>query len=232
MKRPRIAAAAVLACAAMAVALLPASASATPTTTATPQAAPRLAPGLVTKTRPRSMAEVTRLSRTPAGRAQLSTVAGPDATTCQTDVYINSYQNGLYVSAELGWGGDQYGLLRARATQVGPWELFEECWYVDTSGRYVYTLRSEASGKYVSTEYDFGNNEYGDSLYMVLRARADSPGTWEHYFIGVPANWEMDLQSVKINRYVSAEVLYQGAYVGVLRARATQVGPWEIFGQG
>ncbi|WP_424887005.1 hypothetical protein [Streptomyces sp. XH2] len=37
---------------------------------------------------------------------------------------ITSRANGRLVSAELGYGGDTYGMLRARATAVGPWELF------------------------------------------------------------------------------------------------------------
>jgi len=32
--------------------------------------------------------------------------------------------NNQYVSGELGWHGDDYGMLRARATSVGSWERF------------------------------------------------------------------------------------------------------------
>jgi hypothetical protein len=37
---------------------------------------------------------------------------------------IQSVANGRYVSAEQGWSGDRQGLLRARAADVGAWEMF------------------------------------------------------------------------------------------------------------
>lgn len=37
---------------------------------------------------------------------------------------LRSWSNGGFVSAELGWGGDDYGTLRARATTIGAWEEF------------------------------------------------------------------------------------------------------------
>ncbi len=46
------------------------------------------------------------------------------ASACYGSVVITSRANGRLVSAELGYGGDTYGMLRARATAVGPWELF------------------------------------------------------------------------------------------------------------
>ncbi|MEU8247231.1 hypothetical protein [Nonomuraea sp. NPDC048916] len=35
-----------------------------------------------------------------------------------------SQANSKFVSAEFGYGGSLYGMLRARPTNVGPWELF------------------------------------------------------------------------------------------------------------
>lgn len=37
---------------------------------------------------------------------------------------LRSWINGKFVSAELGWGGDDNGTLRARATDIGFWEVF------------------------------------------------------------------------------------------------------------
>ena len=94
--------------------------------------------------------------------------------------------------------------------------------------------QSEANGKFVSTEYTFTY-----PMDRVLRARASVDGTWEHYYLGVPCNWTMDLQTVYIGRYVSAELDYPGSYdpgpgnyKGLLRGRAKEVGPWEQFGPG
>jgi len=39
-------------------------------------------------------------------------------------VYLFSFANRNYVSAELGFGGNFNGMLRARASTVGPWEKF------------------------------------------------------------------------------------------------------------
>jgi hypothetical protein len=45
---------------------------------------------------------------------------------------IQSFGNGDYVSAELGWTGDRRGLLRTRPNQTteGPWETFFMEWCV------------------------------------------------------------------------------------------------------
>jgi hypothetical protein len=44
--------------------------------------------------------------------------------TAQAGNALQSVANGRYVSAELSWGGDRNGLLRARATAIGPWERY------------------------------------------------------------------------------------------------------------
>lgn len=90
--------------------------------------------------------------------------------------YIKNLSNGRYVSAELGYTGVDYGMLRARATSVGPWEKFViENWGPNPS---MYTIRSLANGRYVSTELG-----YGGSRNNMLRARATSIGNWEKYLI-------------------------------------------------
>jgi hypothetical protein len=47
------------------------------------------------------------------------------ALSCDGPVFITSLANGRIVSAELGYGGGDNGMLRARATAIGPWEQFE-----------------------------------------------------------------------------------------------------------
>ena len=49
-------------------------------------------------------------------------VGGNDA-----NLAIRSVYNGKWVSAELGYGGGRYGMLRARASSYGPWEYFTNC---------------------------------------------------------------------------------------------------------
>jgi hypothetical protein len=82
------------------------------------------------------------------------------------NVAIRSLRNGKWVSAELGYGGGRYGMLRARADRIGPWETF--------SG--FAGFRSLANGKYVTAELG-----YTGSLDAMLRARADSYGPWERF---------------------------------------------------
>jgi hypothetical protein len=79
---------------------------------------------------------------------------------------IRSLRNGKWVSAELGYGGVRYGMLRARASSIGPWETFNG----------ALGLRNTRNWKYVSAELG-----YGGGLYAMLRARASSYGPWEHF---------------------------------------------------
>jgi len=162
------------------------------------------------------------LSVTAAATAMVSTTPAQASTTCST-VSLKA-ANGLYVSAELGYTGDDYGMLRARAASVGPWEQFEEC----PLGPYTITLRSEANGLYVSAELGYTGTENGMQIYGMLRARATSVGPWEEF--------QTDNEALKAANYlyVTAELGYTGTYNGMalngmLRARATSIGPWEQF---
>jgi hypothetical protein len=79
---------------------------------------------------------------------------------------IRSLRNGKWVSAELGYGGGRYGMLRARADRIGPWETFNG----------ALGLRNVTNWKWVSAELG-----YGGGLYAMLRARASSYGPWEKF---------------------------------------------------
>jgi hypothetical protein len=93
------------------------------------------------------------------------------------DVYaIWSRANRRYVSAEVSWSGDNYGLLRARATTVGPWEQFRIARGIDAQG--PITIWSVANGRYVSAEMAWSGDRSG-----LLRARATSAGPWEQFSI-------------------------------------------------
>jgi hypothetical protein len=110
-------------------------------------------------------------ARTPANNVgpwevfRLVCVDGPDVYA------IKSVANGRFVSAEISWTGNRYGLLRARATTIGPWERFR----IPNSGQ-IKTMFSLANNRYVSAELSWT----GDS-YASLRARATAAGTWEHF---------------------------------------------------
>ena len=81
-------------------------------------------------------------------------------------VAIRSLANGKWVAAELQYTGALYGMLRARASSIGPWETFN-----GGSG-----LRNKANWKFVSAELQYTGIRYG-----MLRARADRYGPWEQF---------------------------------------------------
>jgi hypothetical protein len=144
------------------------------------------------------------------------------ATSCLADpVTIRSTSNGRYVSAELGYGGSSYAMLRARATAVGPWEKFYLCWG-DGYSADQWALLAAGNADYVSAELG-----YTGSSYAMLRARATALGPWEKFRWLTNGNDE--LLSVQNGRYVSAELGYTGSSYAMLRARATAIGPWEQF---
>lgn len=150
-------------------------------------------------------------------RKARSSSGGAAIAGCQA-VTITSAANRRYVSAELGYGGDRSGMLRARATAVGPWEQFAVCEY---GSRYV--IGSLANGRYVSSELGWGGDNYG-----MLRARASQIGPWEQYYIGVYGS-NVTIRSAANGRYVSTELGWGGSNYGMLRARATAIGPWELY---
>jgi hypothetical protein len=142
--------------------------------------------------------------------------ASADTFVCYRNLSIRSRANGLFVSAELGFGGDSYGRLRARAALVGSWELFQFC--VDSpSGRW--SIQSAANGRWVSTELGWGGAMYGE-----LRARASAIGPWEQY--NLPLH---EIQSTANGLFVSTELGWGGADYTTLRARASAIGPWELY---
>ncbi len=107
----------------------------------------------------------------PWERFELQCVNGPG------EIYaIKSLANNLYVSAELGWTGNSYGLLRARAASIGPWEQFHIDSGLGTTNRVH--IQSQANGLWVSAEFGWTGNSYAD-----LRARASSIGQWETFMM-------------------------------------------------
>jgi hypothetical protein len=142
-----------------------------------------------------------------------ATATPAQAVDCH-DIALYSEANHRYVSAELGYTGSDYGMLRARATSIGPWERFEICYA--SASNFNFSLRSLANGRWVSAELG-----YTGSRYAMLRARAGSIGPWERFNAG------NELQSNANHRWVSTELGYTGSLYGMLRARAGSIGPWE-----
>jgi hypothetical protein len=140
---------------------------------------------------------------------------------------LRSTVNWTYVSAELSRPGLSRGMLRARATTVGPWETFQ-C--VQHAGR-TYFL-STATDRWVSAEISRSGDKYG-----MLRARATTLGPWEQFRVvsllhDPDPNRPRDIvniYSVANDLAVSAEFGWSGDGAGTLRARATDPYTWELF---
>lgn len=137
-----------------------------------------------------------------------------------SSLVLRSSANLMYVSAELGYGGDRYGELRARAAAQGPWEQ----WTVEPLNATDVALRSNANGLYVSAELG-----YGGDRYATLRARAYAVGPWEVFRLVSLSADTYAIVSVANGLYVSAELNYSGDRYATLRARAYAIGPWEVF---
>ncbi|MEV6487598.1 hypothetical protein AB0M20_03010 [Actinoplanes sp. NPDC051633] len=129
------------------------------------------------------------------------------------DVALFNEANRRWVSAEIGYAGSDNGMLRARATAIGPYERFEICYATATR----FSIRSWANGRWVSAELGYTGSRYG-----MLRARATSIGPWERF-----NSTFSEIQSDENRRWVSAELGYSGSLNGMLRARAGSAGPWE-----
>jgi hypothetical protein len=132
-----------------------------------------------------------------------------------------SAANGRYVSTEISFGGGAAGLLRARATDAGPWEQYRFC---SVSGTGIWYIVSLANGKIVSTEVN-----YRDPHKNVLRARTDTGGPWEQFQFSYNSDATVSLLSVAAVRWVSVELDYSGLGRDELRARSWDSGPWERF---
>ena len=153
-------------------------------------------------------------------------VASPEPATAATSPPKNtplaflSQANKNWVTAELGYAGSDYGMLRARSKIHGAWEAFT---LVDTGDGAV-AIRSSANGRYVSAELGYTGGDYA-----MLRARATAIGPWEKFIFVDLGGGSWALRSKANNLYVSAELGYGGADYAMLRARAGAIGPWEKF---
>jgi len=149
----------------------------------------------------------------------------PYRTYAFTD-HIYAMANHFYISAELGYGGYSYALLRARAFIPTDQETFH--WYFDGQ-TLTWQIQSVANGLFLSTE----KRNQGSS-YAQLRARASPDhvfGYEQFYLYYDRATQEDVLQSAINHLFVSVELGYSGGNYALLRARTseTALSTWEQF---
>ena len=131
-----------------------------------------------------------------------------------------SADTGLYVSTELAYPEPDWAVLRARASSVGAWELYQVCTYENAE-----EIWSDAAERWVSAEDGSSGNNYG-----MLRARSTGIGAWERYYFTDYYNGgvlPMSFKSLYNGRWVSDEEGFTGMWYGMLRARAESIGAWE-----
>jgi hypothetical protein len=163
-----------------------------------------------------------------AAPARLRAASPNDTFDCFDQQTLISAANGDYVSAELGYTGADYGMLRARATTAGPWEKFDFC-YDATQGWWA--IRSDANGLYVTAQFGYAGASFGE-----LTASSTTIGPYQKFItsciqgppVGPPEEFALIQAQTNLN-YVSAELGYTGADYAMLRARATSAGPWEQY---
>jgi hypothetical protein len=163
-----------------------------------------------------------------AAAARLRAAFPADTFICHDQQSLNATANADYVSAELGYTGADYGMLRARSKTVGPWEKFDFC-YDSTQGWWA--ISSDANGRYVTAQFGYTGASFGE-----LTASSTIIGPDQKFVLscipGPPVGPPIELVLIQAQtnlNYVSAEIGYTGADYGMLRARATTAGPWEEY---
>jgi hypothetical protein len=136
-------------------------------------------------------------------------------------VSIRSTANGKTVSAEFGYGGNDYAMLRARSNGVGgAWETFRLVGDCNAGCG----IQSAQTRQFVSAEIGYQGYAWGE-----MRARAGGIGGWETFRLIGDCNTGCGIRADANGRYVSAELDFTGHGYAMLRARATSISGWERF---
>jgi len=163
-----------------------------------------------------------------AAATAVFSVAPAQAGTICSKIVIWSRGAGRYVSAEVGYTGSNYGMLRARASTIGAWERFEICQnFGSVPGGAIFwtSLKSLANNRYVSADW----NQSGSLDGMLRAGWATSIGPWEQFQWDTGNVGDAEILSLSSMYYVSAELSPTYPHFQMLRARATQLGSWERF---
>jgi hypothetical protein len=172
----------------------------------------------------------------PAASATLVNATQVDATgatssltlDCYPVTYFSSNAAGQFATAEYGYNEPYTGMIRARSTTLGPWQMNR--WCIDeSSGAWVLQFVA-ANSYFVSAELGYSP---GTHYYGMLRARSDTIGAWEKYAIQCQnTSGAYAFKSTANNMWVSTELGYTGSDKWMLRARSSSVGPWEQYFAG
>jgi hypothetical protein len=136
----------------------------------------------------------------------------PEPFGCQMTA-IKQVDTNTYVTVDINNTGNHWAQLVARATTIGPKELFEVCKVDAGGGSSYWTIRAEVNNMYVSADWGYTGADAG-----LLRARSAVVGPWEQftlpswsqpgsfYAITYPLQWVMDTAPANV--------------YGVMRARS------------
>lgn len=181
------------------------------------------------------------------GAKALTKCAQPAATP----PYILSTANGLCVSIEYGWQDPaRYGMLRARANVHGPWEDVEISPLPKGQHGYLPCVWPAPAGWTCefAAHIAHADGNYTEARFVTVRSEPRTPRDGMLVLSGVTmpvtvfvcdeafdylvkndGSGTIALRSCANGRFVSTELGYSGSSYGMLRARATAIGPWEEY---
>ena len=125
-----------------------------------------------------------------------------------------------FVTAELGYTGDEFTMLRARATSAGPWERWTLCRLTRTSKWYFLVNQAMDADQWYEGVVWADVNAPG-AMDGMLRANGfyttDGISTAEQFEKVMVGNY-LTLKSRTTGKFVIAETGYPGGHDGMLRA--------------
>jgi hypothetical protein len=155
----------------------------------------------------------------------------PLAVTCWDYVTLLANAVNRYVSTELLYGTNDghnnYAMLHATRTEIGPWEQYLVC---RDGGTGLTNIGQRANAFWVAAEFLYPEPWKGE-----LRARTENTkrGPWENFYTPQPPTGHTVIwirsAGASDHNYVSVEKGYSGIYQNMLRVRNDSVGPWENF---
>uniref|UniRef100_UPI0031E20609 fascin domain-containing protein n=1 Tax=Saccharothrix mutabilis TaxID=33921 RepID=UPI0031E20609 len=165
-------------------------------------------------------------SETISSSEPMPTVAAD--VVCRSGVTIRSEGNNLHVATEEDSSFPDWGLLRARTpgNAIGNWEKFQVCrnptnWRtaIRSNDGCPVVVDTTASGTGRGLLRRLPRSQCDTRVWIFNFSTYNPPGSGH-------STW---IYSLEVGLYVSAQLDYTGTYHASLRARLTEVGPWEWF---
>ncbi|MCU0318928.1 MAG: hypothetical protein MUE88_02460 [Flavobacteriales bacterium] len=149
-----------------------------------------------------------------SGTQEPGTTDSTTTVTALPDSIHLKATNGLFVCADLGAAGDEFGVLIANRVEASLWETFA---LKDLGAGKVALVA--ANGKYVCADRSVGGR---------LKADRDVAGDWETFELMDLPDGAKGLRTTE-GLFVCAELGIEGNGQGTLYANRQEAGEWETF---